>query len=62
MDKPIQETNEVRYVVKVNGLIVGPGCITPELALAQIAKLSEAHQLIAEVVTVDMQGREILLG
>ena len=54
--------NEVKYAVKVNGMIVSPPVSSPQQASEKIKLLSEAHQMIAEVVRVTADGKEILFG
>lgn len=58
----VLETEETKYVVKVNGQIVSPHYATVGLAEDAIKLLGEAHQSIAEVVPVTAEGKEILLG
>ena len=56
------EGNTVYYVVKVNGAAVSPRFSSHQLAEMQITHLEEAHQLIAEVVPVTADGKDLLLG
>ena len=58
----IKETEQLKYVIKVNGEVVSIPYATAHLAEAAIAQLSEAHQSIAEVVPVTANGQEVLLG
>jgi hypothetical protein len=62
MNQPINEVEELKYVVKVNGAIVSPMYATPHLAEDAIKMLKDEHQSIAEVVSVTATGQEILLG
>jgi len=52
----------VYYVVKVNGNIVSPRYSEMLPAQMAIQQLSEAHQSIAEVVPVTVDGKQVLLG
>jgi hypothetical protein len=58
----INEVNETKYAVKVNGQIVSPSYATLGGAEDMIKLLSEAHQSIAEIVPVTPEGQEILFG
>lgn len=58
----INEVEQQKYVIKVNGQVVSIPFASPQLAEAAIANLSEAHQSIAEVVAVTSGGQEVLLG
>ena len=58
----IENGDVVYYAVKVNGTIVSPRYATPSLAEAQIEHLAEPHRLIAEVVRITADGKEILFG
>jgi len=62
MDQMIKETEQLKYVVKVNGAIVSPPYATSHLAEDAIKLLKDEHQAIAEVVSVTASGQEILLG
>jgi len=57
----INENNEVKYVVKVNGAVVSIEFPSQALAEAAIANLPTDQQSLAEVVPVS-NGQEILLG
>lgn len=56
------ETEQVKYVVKVNGRIVSVPFTSRHLAEGHISHLPESQQGIAEIVPVTDKGREILLG
>ena len=58
----VNEVQETRYAVKVNGQIVSPLYVTPNGAEDMIKLLSEAHQSIAEVVPCTPDGQELLFG
>ena len=62
MEQPLNEVEQLKYVVKVNGAIVSPAYATSHLAEDAIKLLKEEHQAIAEVVSVTADGQEILLG
>lgn len=62
MQKPINEVEETKYVVKVNGAIVSPMYATPHLAEDAVKMLKEEHQAIAEIVPVTANGQEVLFG
>jgi hypothetical protein len=51
-----------RFVVKVNGTVVSATYATQQLAAQHLSGLPEATQMIAEIVQVDMNGNEMLLG
>ncbi len=61
--KPLisEVTDEVRYVVKVNGAEVSPRYTTQQAADAALQLLSEAHQSIAEIIAVTKTGQQLLL-
>lgn len=62
MNQQISEvTNEVKYVVKVNGAEVSPRYNTPQAADNALQMLSEEHQAIAEIVPVTSNGQQMLL-
>ena len=62
MNQQISEvTNEVKYVVKVNGAEVSPRYTTPQAADNALQMLSEEHQAIAEIVPVTSNGQQMLL-
>ena len=56
----INEVNETKYAVKVNGQIVSPLYTTVGGAEDMIKLLSEAHQSIAEIIPVTADGKELL--
>ena len=58
----INEVEQQKYVVKVNGAIVSPMYATPALAEDAIKILNDEHQAIAEVVAVTADGKEVLFG
>lgn len=58
----LQENNKVMYVIKVRGQVVSIPYTSPTLAEQNISLLSPEHQMIAEVVPVTEDGKEILLG
>lgn len=62
MDKLINEVQQEKFVIKVNGQIVSIAFASAQLAEAAITNLPEAQQAIAEVVPVTADGREVLLG
>ena len=54
--------SELRYAIMINGQPVGPKYASMQIAEAQIALLSEAHQSIAEIVPVTVDGNQLLFG
>ena len=58
----LETQDTVKYAVKVNGAIVTKGFPTPGLAAYAIQNLAEDQQMLAEVVSVTEDGKEILLG
>ncbi len=52
----------VYYVVKVNGVIVSPRYSEKLMAEMTIQNLTEAQKMIAEVVSVTTDGKQVLLG
>lgn len=63
MNKPlINEVNELKYVVKVNGKVISRQFTSSQQAETFLSTLNESDQSIAQIVPVDTQGREVLLG
>ena len=58
----IKETEEVKYVIKVNGQVVSIPYTSEFLAQQNIANLSPDQQMLAEVVAVTPDGKELLFG
>lgn len=58
----ITEVSPTRYVVKINGRIVGLPQPTRPLAEAFILSLPVEQRTIAEIVPVSVDGKELLLG
>ena len=62
MTQMLHENDKIMYVIKVKGQTVSIPYSSPSLAEQNISLLAPEHQLIAEVVPVTQDGREILLG
>ncbi len=62
MNKMINEVEQVKYVIKVNGRIVSVSFSSVALAEAAITNLAESDRVLAEIVPVTNTGQEILLG
>jgi len=58
----LNEDTPLRYVIKINGVVVSIPFTSKLLAEGHIQNLPLEQQPIAEVVPVDDQGRELLLG
>jgi hypothetical protein len=58
----INEMDQLKYVIKVNGTTVSIPFATKMLAEQFIASLPKEQQPIAEVVPVTNEGKELLLG
>lgn len=62
MNKLINEQEQVKYVIKVNGKVVSIPFTSKMLAEQHINNLPQDQQIIAEVVPVTEDGRQILFG
>ena len=62
MNKLINEQEQVRYVIKVNGVTVSVPFATKPLAEAHIGNLPPEQQVIAEIVPMTESGKQILFG
>lgn len=58
----LTEVSTMKFVVKVNGVIVSPTLPTRRLAESMILTLPADQQAIAEILTISDQGKELLLG
>lgn len=58
----LNDNTTVYYVVKVNGEEVSRRCATQQEAAATIPSLAESMQNNAQIVPVDANGRQVLLG
>ena len=55
-------TEPMKYVIKVRGQIVSIPFASRPLAESHIQKLPMSDQPIAEIVLIDCNGKELLLG
>lgn len=62
MSQMLHEVDEVKYVVKVNGVTVSVPFTSRMIAEQHIANLPADQQPIAEVVPVTENGQQVLLG
>lgn len=62
MNNLINETEQVRYVIMVNGQTVSIPFTSKMLAEQHIGNLPQDQQSIARVVTITENGQQILLG
>jgi len=62
MDTIINETGTLKYVIKVNGIVVSIPFQSQTQAQNAITNLSESQQSIATVVPVTENGQEVLMG
>ena len=62
MNKLINEQEQVRYVIKVNGQTVSVPFATRPLAEAHLGNLPQDQQIIAEIVPVTEDNKQILFG
>ena len=62
MDRMLSEVEETKYVIKVRGQVVSVPFNTRSVAEQNIGNLPMDQQMIAEVVAVTSDGKEILFG
>ena len=62
MDNLINEQEQVKYVIVVNGKRVSVPFATRMLAEQHLGNLPPDQQTLAEIVTVTEDGRQVLLG
>lgn len=62
MNKMIEETEQLRFVIMVAGKTVSIPFITEQAAVQHIANLPQDQQTIAEVVPVTSDNKQLLLG
>lgn len=62
MDNMIKETEQIKYVIKVNGQVVSIQFASAFVAEQAVGQLAPEQQAIAEVVPVTASGKEVLLG
>ncbi len=62
MNKLINEQEQVRYVIKINGQTVSVPFASKMLAEQHIGNLPQDQQLLAEIVPVTDNGKQILFG
>ena len=62
MNQMLQEVDEVKFVVKVNGVVVSVPFTSRMIAEQHISSLPVEQQPLAEVVTVTASGQQVLLG
>lgn len=58
----IEETLPMRYVVKVKGKEVSVPFLNEALAAQYVQSLPRDQQLVAEIVPVTTDGKQLLLG
>jgi len=58
----LQEVDEIKYVVRVNGVTVSIPFSSRMLAEQHVGNLPTEQQSLAEVVPVTPAGQELLLG
>ena len=62
MEQMLHEVEETKYVIKVNGRIVSIPFSSRMVAQQNVGNLPQEQQIIAEVVAVTPEGKELLFG
>lgn len=62
MEQILTDNEQVKYVIKVNGNIVSPAFADRMVAEMRKSELPPETQMVAEVVPVTEDGRQVLFG
>lgn len=62
MSRILSEVEQIKYIIKVNGQVVSIPFNTRQLAELNIGNLPQHQQVIAEIVEVTPEGKELLFG
>ena len=62
MNTMIENTEKLRYVIMVNGNRISVPFLTEQAAVQHLANLPQDQQLIAEVVPITQDDKQLLLG
>lgn len=62
MQNLINEQEQIRYVIKVNGQTVSVPFATKMLAEQHLGNLPQEQQVVAEIVIVTEEGKQVLFG
>jgi len=62
MNRMIEDTEKLRFVIMVKGQRVSIPFLSEQAAVQQIANLPQDQQMIAEVVPITPDNKQLLLG